>query len=241
MLTVNAFTTVVESALEGKPTSPTRLEPVWTALADALGADVSTVYASYITRGSANFKNRFGQAGFERATSLGVGLLDDERYVPGAVEYVQARMAAGDFVGPVAVAAPGSDGFWSVRAVVSPEGSEIDMDRLPVHEQAEQTSVAGSIAEGRRGEPWTDEEIDVAVDTYFEMLDHQQRNETFVKIDYRRRCEKHLASRSAKSIEYKWCNISAILEERGEEWLRGYKPLGNYQDALVRIVELKLI
>src|SRR5829696_207313 len=46
-----------------------------------------------------------------------------------------------------------------------------------------------------------------------------------------------MISRSDKSIEYKHCNISAVLTELGLPWLPGYAPLHHYQKLLVEEVE----
>src|SRR5215468_6877019 len=46
--------------------------------------------------------------------------------------------------------------------------------------------------------------------------------------------------RSPGSVERKHQNISAVLMELGLPWVNGYKPLGNFQDALLRTVEAKL-
>ena len=96
------------------------------------------------------------------------------------------------------------------------------------------------MTEPQTGQPWTDQEVDVAVNVYFEMLGRQERGESFVKAEYRRKCENQLPARSGKSIEYKWCNVSAVLDEMDEPWIDGYKPLPNYQKALRRTIESRL-
>jgi hypothetical protein len=45
-----------------------------------------------------------------------------------------------------------------------------------------------------------------------------------------------LSARSKASIEYKHCNISAVLVELGVPPLAGYRPLFNYQRQLVPVV-----
>ena len=96
------------------------------------------------------------------------------------------------------------------------------------------------MAEPQTGQPWTDTEVNIAVDIYLSMLKRQESGESFVKAEYRRKCEEQLPARSGKSIEYKWCNISAVLDEMGEPWIDGYKPLPNYQKSLRRAVEHRL-
>ncbi len=84
----------------------------------------------------------------------------------------------------------------------------------------------------RAGQPWTQEEIDAALDVYLEMLRLDLNGLDFVKSDYRKRLHEDLPVRSKKSIELKWCNISAILDEMGLPWIGGYVPMPNYQQKL---------
>lgn len=46
-----------------------------------------------------------------------------------------------------------------------------------------------------------------------------------------------LIPRSRKSIEFKHCNISAVLERLGLPYIRGYRPLAHFQNALIDGVE----
>lgn len=92
----------------------------------------------------------------------------------------------------------------------------------------------------RRGQPWTDAEIEIVLDVYFEMLVNELGGHEYVKAEYRRRCAERLRSRSDKAIEFKWCNISAVLEEMSQPWISGYKPLANYQRKLRVCVEARL-
>ena len=88
------------------------------------------------------------------------------------------------------------------------------------------------MAKGEPGQPWTDAEIDQALDVYFTMLALDLEGKEFVKSEYREQLEVQLPARSKKSIELKWCNISAVLDEGGLPWLDGFKPLSNYQRKL---------
>ena len=74
------------------------------------------------------------------------------------------------------------------------------------------------------GESWTDDEIRAAVDAYLIMLEKQARGETFVKSEIREAIAPYLPSRSSKAIELKWCNISAVLEERAHEFFELGQP-----------------
>lgn len=81
-------------------------------------------------------------------------------------------------------------------------------------------------------EPWTDAEIEIALEAYFTMLLLEKRGVDVVKKEHVRRAGSLLPDRSAKSIEFKWCNISAVLDEVDLPWIDGYKPLPHYQQRL---------
>ena len=49
-----------------------------------------------------------------------------------------------------------------------------------------------------------------------------------------------LTGRSRGSIEFKHQNISAVLLRIGMPWIEGYKPMANFQRALVDGVERRL-
>lgn len=63
----------------------------------------------------------------------------------------------------------------------------------------------------------------------------------YSKAEHRRRVGPLLAGRSEKSIEFKWCNVSAVLYEAGIVWLSGYKPLPHYQERLGELAALWLM
>ena len=78
---------------------------------------------------------------------------------------------------------------------------------------------------------WTPEQNQAVVRIYFEMLREQQCGHDFTKADFRRQLEKE-TGRSKASVEFKLCNISAVLEEMGLMFIVGYKPYPHYQQAL---------
>lgn len=89
------------------------------------------------------------------------------------------------------------------------------------------------MSEGETGKPWTDSEIAVAIGAYFRMLAWQLDGREFVKAEVRHDVMELLPARSEKSIDLKWCNISAVLSESELLWLSGYKPMPHVQ-ALLR-------
>lgn len=86
------------------------------------------------------------------------------------------------------------------------------------------------------GTDWSSGEIDLIVADYFSMLAMDLRREPFVKA-HRNEELQRLTGRSRGSIEFKHQNISAVMMRLGLPWLRGYKPLSNFQEALVSGVE----
>lgn len=80
---------------------------------------------------------------------------------------------------------------------------------------------------------WSQEEIAAAVADYFAMFDLELRGMPYSKSEHKRALVGHLDGRTVASAEYKHSNISAVLVDLGYPYLRGYKPLHNYQRALV--------
>ncbi len=89
---------------------------------------------------------------------------------------------------------------------------------------------------GEQGKPWTDDEIDLVVAAYFDLLAAEMRGERPTKAAIVRDLGRLMPARSPGSIEFKMGNISAVLEELHEPWVDGYKPYPNYQAALRRAV-----
>lgn len=86
------------------------------------------------------------------------------------------------------------------------------------------------------GTDWSDREIDLIVADYFEMLRMERTGQPYVKAE-RNRALQELTHRSRGSIEFKHQNISAVLLKLGMDWILGYKPMPNYQNALIAGVE----
>lgn len=89
---------------------------------------------------------------------------------------------------------------------------------------------------GEPGGDWTDQENDLIVNDYFEMLSEELTGRFYSKAEHRRSLTKQLHARPEGSIEYKHQNISAVLLGLGEPWITGYKPAKNFQMPLVDAV-----
>src|ERR1035438_6686062 len=87
---------------------------------------------------------------------------------------------------------------------------------------------------------WSREEVEAAVADYFAMLGNELRGEPYNKAEHNRRLQSLLSGRTRGSVERKHQNISAVLIDLGYPYIDGYKPLGNYQDLLARMVQERL-
>jgi len=94
----------------------------------------------------------------------------------------------------------------------------------------------GETEAGATGAAWTRREVELVVSVYLHMLRMQLMGQTPNKAEHNRRLQDMLPARSKSSIEYKHCNISAVLVELGVPPLVGYKPLFNYQQLLIPVV-----
>lgn len=90
------------------------------------------------------------------------------------------------------------------------------------------------------GSDWTDREIDLIVADYFDMLSLELASLPFVKAQRNAQLQE-LTGRSRGSIEFKHQNISAVLYRLGMRWIAGYKPMANFQRALVDGVERHIV
>ena len=87
---------------------------------------------------------------------------------------------------------------------------------------------------------WTDEENDLIVAEYFAMLAAEISGRPYKKSEHKKRLITRLAKRTGSAIEYKYQNISAVLQSLGEDWIQGYMPASNFQMALADAVSLWL-
>ena len=86
------------------------------------------------------------------------------------------------------------------------------------------------------GTDWADSEVDLIVADYFDMLKMEIAREPYIKA-HRNAALQELTGRSRGSIEFKHQNISAVLRKLGMPWISGYKPMANYQKALIDGIE----
>jgi len=87
------------------------------------------------------------------------------------------------------------------------------------------------------GSDWSLREVRETIASYFEMLSRELRGESYVKAEYNRRLRQSLPTRSKQSIEFKFANISAVLDQMNLRFINGFKPRGNFQSSLRTEVE----
>ena len=77
-------------------------------------------------------------------------------------------------------------------------------------------------------ETWSPAEVAATVADYLDMLELELRHAPYNKRDHNRNLLQQLNGRSAGAIEFKHCNISAVLNELGYPSIDGYKPRDNF-------------
>jgi hypothetical protein len=87
---------------------------------------------------------------------------------------------------------------------------------------------------------WSDAEVALLVEDYFAMLDAELQGESVNKAARRRALIPRLNGRSAGAIEFKHCNLSAVLCGMKLPYIDGYKPRFNYQRSLETIARIVL-
>lgn len=87
-----------------------------------------------------------------------------------------------------------------------------------------------------RGTDWSHEEVEACVADYLHMLTLELNGQRYSKTDHARALAERLDGRNRAAIEFKHCNISAVLLALGYPYIDGYKPRGNYQTLLFDVV-----
>ena len=86
---------------------------------------------------------------------------------------------------------------------------------------------------------WNDNEIEIIVAEYIDMLQLELASVKFNKAE-RSRILRQQLGRSKSSVEYKHRNISAVMAILGLPFIWGYKPAANFQVRLIEIIEQQL-
>lgn len=91
-----------------------------------------------------------------------------------------------------------------------------------------------------RDRDWSRSEVELCVSDYLQMLTLQMNGQRFSKRQRAIDLAERLNARSRASVEFKHCNISAVMTELGYPLVMGYKPLANYQHLLIEVIEQQL-
>lgn len=86
------------------------------------------------------------------------------------------------------------------------------------------------------GADWSREEVEACVTDYLRMLTLELNGQHYVKRAHARALMARLDGRSLQSIEFKRCNISAVLIELDYPYISGYKRRDNVQALLGEVV-----
>jgi hypothetical protein len=78
-------------------------------------------------------------------------------------------------------------------------------------------------------EDWTNKEVALIVQDYFKMFQLELEQQKYNKSEHRQTLLPFLNNRSNGSVEFKHQNISAVLANMGQPFIKGYKPRSNYQ------------
>ena len=91
-----------------------------------------------------------------------------------------------------------------------------------------------------KGEDWSRIEVEACVADYLRMLTLELNGQSYSKTEHARALLQTLDGRSRPSLEFKHCNISAVMLALGYPYIDGYKPRGNYQALLADVVAAQL-
>ena len=89
----------------------------------------------------------------------------------------------------------------------------------------------------RIGEDWTADEVQATVASYFEMLRLEAAQQRYTKTEFNAQLRQQLRGRSKGSVELKYQNISAVLNDLELPFIPGYKPRRNAQLLLRQAVQ----
>lgn len=87
---------------------------------------------------------------------------------------------------------------------------------------------------------WSQEEVEAIVADYLDMLTLELAGQRYSKSEHRKNLQHRLKGRSDGSIEFKHCNISAVMIGLGFPNIQGYQPRSNYQALLVHAVQAQV-
>lgn len=123
------------------------------------------------------------------------------------------------------------------RSVRTATGSQLFNLRC---ERAKPGKIA-CMTQSKKNTDWSPTEIAAVVRSYLDMLALELAGQQYSKSAFRDRLIEQLqGTRSKGSIEFKHCNISAVMQQLGYPSIQGYKRRDNFQKSLVQEIERQL-
>lgn len=83
------------------------------------------------------------------------------------------------------------------------------------------------------GSDWAASEVMLIVADYLAMLSFELNGQHYNEVEHRRRLLEQLPGRTALTLKFKHCNISAVMLELGFPYLKDYQPRSNFQRGLL--------
>jgi hypothetical protein len=94
--------------------------------------------------------------------------------------------------------------------------------------------------EAKYGIDWTGGELDLIVADYFVMLADELAGRPYAKAGHNAALRERIP-RGRGSVEFKYQDVSAVLEKLGMPWIPGYKPARHYQGAIAGAISRYLV
>jgi len=91
-----------------------------------------------------------------------------------------------------------------------------------------------------KGEDWSRLEVEACVADYLTMLTLELNGQRYSKTQHANALLEKLDGRSRPSLEFKHCNISAVMLALGFPYIDGYKPRENFQGMLLDVIEAQV-
>ncbi len=91
------------------------------------------------------------------------------------------------------------------------------------------------MAEQIWGQDWNEREVEACVKLYFDCFQKQISGTPFVKSHVYQKFSE-ATGRTSSSVESKFQNISAVLDELGLDWISGLAPRRHYQELLANVI-----
>lgn len=86
---------------------------------------------------------------------------------------------------------------------------------------------------GYTPDDWKNDELGSVVNAYFNMLRSEVDGRRYRRADFNDKVQR-ATGRSEEQVDFKFANVSAVLDDMGLRWIKGYKPRGNGQAGAIK-------